>query len=91
MIENVKEMIILYAPTVLCAASSVIGFFKTAKQLSKNAKDISESAEMSNLKKEIKSLREQLQCQNKLNYEIMEQNKEILKNDKADEEIQENV
>lgn len=94
MIENIKELIVLYAPTVLCCVSSVVGFFKTAKQLKANSKEITESASITKLKNEIKALRETIACHNQYEVTLIEQNKEILqdhaeqKNEKIQEDLQ---
>lgn len=92
MIETIKEALILYAPTVLCCVSSVVGFLKTAKQLKQNKDDITKSVEINNLKKEVKNLRETIACHTHYELKLIEQNREILKHENSkNEEIQENL
>ena len=93
-----KELILMYAPTVMVAVTTVVGFVKTAAQLRNNVKDITKSAELTSLKNEIKGLREQISCvsirMNELKNEIMENNLKNVReksDDKENDSVSEEV
>lgn len=67
MIDQVKELIILYAPTVLMAISTIINYIKVFKGLKQE-----------DLKKELEKTQELLSQQAKDNAEIKELNRELI-------------
>ena len=67
MIDQVKELIILYAPTVLMAISTIINYIKVFKGLKQE-----------DLKKELERTQELLSQQAKDNAEIKELNRELI-------------
>ena len=86
-----KELILMYAPTVMVAVTTVVGFFKTAAQLRNNVKDITKSAELSSLKKEVEQLRKQLSCTSRELNEAIKELREVKKNDKENDSVSEEV
>ena len=92
---NIKELIAMYAPTVLMVVSVIMNYLKTFKELKKNVSDIENSKVLTDTKKEIDSLKEQLAMQAKdnlelkvLQMELINELKKVKKYD-TDKEIQE--
>lgn len=65
---EIKELIIMYAPTVFMALSVIMNYLKTFKELKKNVSG--NKTETDRLKGEIDSLKEQLAMQAKDNLEL---------------------
>ena len=90
---EIKELIAMYAPTVLMVISVIMNYLKTFKELKKNG--LGNKTETDRLKEEIDSLKEQLAMQAKDNLQLkallMENVNELKKVKKydADKEIQE--
>lgn len=90
---EIKELIAMYAPTVLMVISVIMNYLKTFKELKKNVSG--NKTETDRLKGEIDSLKEQLAMQAKDNLELkvllMENVNELKKVKKydTDKEIQE--
>ena len=90
---EIKELIAMYAPTVLMVISVIMNYLKTFKELNKNV--LGNKTETDRLKGEIDSLKEQLAMQAKDNLELkvllmenVNELKKVKKYDK-DKEIQE--
>ena len=90
---EIKELIAMYAPTVLMVISVIMNYLKTFKELNKNV--LGNKTETDRLKGEIDSLKEQLSMQAKDNLELkcllmenVNELKKVKKYDK-DKEIQE--
>lgn len=90
---EIKELIAMYAPTVLMVVSVIMNYIKTFKELKENT--LGNKTETDRLKGEIDSLKEQLAMQAKDNLELkvllMENVNELKKVKKydTDKEIQE--
>lgn len=90
---EIKELIAMYAPTVLMVISVIMNYLKTFKELKKNV--LGNKTETDRLKEEIDSLKEQLAMQAKDNLQLkvllMENVNELKKVKKydTDKEIQE--
>lgn len=90
---EIKELIAMYAPTVLMVISVIMNYLKTFKELKKNV--LGNKTETDRLKEEIDSLKEQLAMQAKDNLQLkvllMENVNELKKVEKydTDKEIQE--
>ena len=90
---EIKELIAMYAPTVLMVVSVIMNYLKTFKELKKNV--LGNKTETDRLKGEIDSLKEQLAMQAKDNLELkvllMENVNELkrVKKYDTDKEIQE--
>ena len=90
---EIKELIAMYAPTVLMVISVIMNYIKTFKELKKNV--LGNKTETDRLKEEIDSLKEQLAMQAKDNLQLkvllMENVNELKKVKKydTDKEIQE--
>lgn len=90
---DIKELIAMYAPTVLMVISVIMNYLKTFKELKKNV--LGNKTETDRLKGEIDSLKEQLTMQSKDNLQLkcllMETVNELKKVKKYDtnKEIQE--
>lgn len=90
---EIKELIAMYAPTVLMVISVIMNYLKTFKELKKNV--LGNKTETNRLKGEIDSLKEQLAMQAKDNLELkvllMENVNELKKVKKydTDKEVQE--
>ena len=90
---EIKEIIAMYAPTVLMVISVIMNYIKTFKELKKNV--LGNKTETDRLKEEIDSLKEKLAMQAKDNLELkcllMENVNELKKVKKydTDKEIQE--
>ena len=90
---EIKELIAMYAPTVLMVVSVIMNYLKTFKELKKNV--LGSKTETDRLKVEIDSLKEQLALQAKDNLQLkcllMENVNELKKVKKydTDKEIQE--
>lgn len=90
---EIKELIAMYAPTVLMVISVIMNYLKTFKELKKNV--LGNKTETDRLKGEIDSLKEQLTMQSKDNLQLkcllMETVNELKKVKKYDtnKEIQE--
>ena len=90
---EIKELIAMYAPTVLMVVSVIMNYLKTFKELKKNV--LGNKTETDRLKGEIDSLKEQLAMQAKDNLELkvllMENVNELKRVQKydTDKEIQE--
>ena len=90
---EIKELIAMYAPTVLMVVSVIMNYLKTFKELKKNV--LGSKTETDRLKGEIDSLKEQLAMQAKDNLQLkvllMENVNELKKVKKYDtnKEIQE--
>lgn len=67
MIEQIKELIVLYAPTVLMAVATVVNYLKIFKGLKQE-----------NLQKELTETRQLLVQQAKDNAEIKQLNRELI-------------
>lgn len=67
MIEQIKELIVLYAPTVLMAVATVVNYLKIFKGLKQE-----------NLQKELAETRQLLAQQAKDNAEIKQLNRELI-------------
>lgn len=67
MIEQIKELIVLYAPTVLMAVATVVNYLKIFKGLKQE-----------NLQKELAETRQLLVQQAKDNAEIKQLNRELI-------------
>ena len=65
---EIKELIAMYAPTVLMVISVIMNYLKTFKELKKNVSG--NKTETDRLKGEIDSLKEQLTMQAKDNLEL---------------------
>lgn len=65
---EIKELIAMYAPTVLMVISVIMNYLKTFKELKKNV--LGNKTETDRLKEEIDSLKEQLAMQAKDNLEL---------------------
>ena len=65
---EIKELIAMYAPTVLMVVSVIMNYLKTFKELKKNV--LGNKTETDRLKGEIDSLKEQLAMQAKDNLEL---------------------
>ena len=65
---EIKELIAMYAPTVLMVVSVIMNYLKTFKELKKNVSG--NKTETDRLKGEIDSLKEQLAMQAKDNLEL---------------------
>ena len=65
---EIKELIAMYAPTVLMVVSVIMNYIKTFKELKKNV--LGNKTETDRLKEEIDSLKEQLDMQAKDNLEL---------------------
>lgn len=90
---EIKELIAMYAPTVLMVVSVIMNYLKTFKELKKNV--LGNKTETDRLKEEIDSLKEQLAMQAKdnlqlkvLQMELINELKKVEKYD-TDKEIQE--
>ena len=92
---EIKELIAMYAPTVLMVVSVIVDYLKTFKELKKNVSNIENSKVLTETKNEIAELKEQLARQAKENLELkvlqMELINELKKVEKYDtnKEIQE--
>ena len=90
---EIKELIAMYAPTVLMVISVIMNYIKTFKELKKNV--LGNKTETDRLKEEIDSLKEQLAMQAKDNLQLkvllMENVNELkrVKKYDTDKEIQE--
>ena len=90
---EIKELIAMYAPTVLMVVSVIMNYLKTFKELKKNV--LGNKTETDRLKDEIDSLKEQLAMQAKDNLQLkvllMENVNELkrVKKYDTDKEIQE--
>ena len=90
---TIKELIAMYAPTVLMVVSVIMNYLKTFKELKKNV--LGNKTETDRLKEEIDSLKEQLAMQAKDNLQLkvllMENVNELKRVNKydTDKEIQE--
>lgn len=90
---EIKELIAMYAPTVLMVISVIMNYLKTFKELKRNV--LGNKTETNRLKGEIDSLKEQLAMQAKDNLELkvllMENVNELKRVEKYDtnKEIQE--
>lgn len=67
---NIKELIAMYAPTVLMAVSVIMNYLKTFKELKRNVSNIENSKVLKDTKNEIAELKEQLAIQAKENLEL---------------------
>lgn len=65
---EIKELIAMYAPTVLMVVSVIMNYLKTFKELKKNV--LGNKTETDRLKEEIDSLKEQLAMQAKDNLQL---------------------
>lgn len=65
---EIKELIAMYAPTVLMVISVIMNYLKTFKELKKNV--LGNKTETDRLKGEIDSLKEQLAMQAKDNLQL---------------------
>lgn len=92
---EIKELIAMYAPTVLMVVSVIMNYLKTFKELKKNVSNIENSKVLTDTKKEMDYLKELLDMQAKDNLELkvlqMELINELKKVEKYDtnKEIQE--
>ena len=90
---EIKEIIAMYAPTVLMVVSVIMNYLKTFKELKKNV--LGNKTETDRLKGELDSLKEQLAMQAKDNLQLkvllMENVNELkrVKKYDTDKEIQE--
>ena len=66
--RTIKELIAMYAPTVLRVISVIMNYLKTFKELKKNV--LGNKTETDRLKEEIDSLKEQLAMQAKDNLQL---------------------
>lgn len=57
-----KDLIILYAPTILTVVSALTAFIKMGSALKSQKKEIVDSAEMKELKKEMKNMCTEIDC-----------------------------
>ena len=67
---NIKELVAMYAPTILMAISVIMNYLKTFKELKKNVSNIENSKVLTETKKEVAELKEQLSRQAKENLEM---------------------
>ena len=67
---NIKELIAMYAPTVLMAVSVIMNYLKTFKELKRNVSNIENSKVLKETNNEIAELKEQLDMQAKENLEL---------------------
>ena len=67
---NIKELIAMYAPTVLMAVSVIMNYLKTFKELKRNVSNIENSKVLKETNNEIAELKEQLAIQAKENLEL---------------------
>ena len=67
---NIKELIAMYAPTVLMVVSVIMNYLKTFKELKRNVSNIENSKVLKETKNEITELKEQLDMQAKENLEL---------------------
>ena len=67
---NIKELIAMYAPTVLMAVSVIMNYLKTFKELKRNVSNIENSKVLKETKNQITELKEQLDMQAKENLEL---------------------
>lgn len=67
---NIKELVAMYAPTILMAISVIMNYLKTFKELKKNVSNIENSKVLTETKKEVSELKEQLSRQAKENLEM---------------------
>ena len=67
---NIKELIAMYAPTVLMVVSVIMNYVKTFKELKRNVSNIENSKVLKETKNQITELKEQLDMQAKENLEL---------------------
>ena len=67
---DIKELIAMYAPTVLMVVSVIMNYLKTFKELKRNVSSIENSKVLTETKNEIAELKEQLAIQSKENLEL---------------------
>lgn len=78
MTTKIQELIVMYAPTVFMAISTVLNYAKTFKALNLNVKNIEESSMLRGIKSDLSKLQEELIEQRKDNIELRKLNMELI-------------
>lgn len=78
MIETIKEFIVMYAPTVILAVSTVASYLTTFKALKSNVEDMTENITIKSLTSELKKTQAALEQTAHDNAEIKRTQKELI-------------
>lgn len=78
MIESIRELIVMYAPTVILAISTVASYLTTFKALKSNVKDMTENITIKSLTNELKKTQAALEQTAHDNAEIKRTQKELI-------------
>ena len=75
---NIKEMILMYAPTILMAVSVILNYLKTFKALKTNVKNMENSKSVKTLNKGIGDLQFEIVSRSKYLVELKQSNEKLM-------------
>ena len=75
---NIKEMILMYAPTILMAVSVILNYLKTFKALKTNVKNMENSKSVKSLNKGIGDLQFEIVSRSKYLVELKQSNEKLM-------------
>ena len=75
---NIKELILMYAPTILMAVSVVLNYLKTFKALKTNVKNMENSKSVKSLNKKIGDLQFEIVSRSKYLVELKQSNEKLM-------------
>lgn len=75
---NIKEMILMYAPTILMAVSVILNYLKTFKALKTNVKNMENSKSVKSLNKGIGDLQFEIVSRSKYLVELKNSNEKLM-------------
>lgn len=78
MIESIRELIVMYAPTVILAVSTVASYLTTFKELKSNVTAIVENKNIKDLRRELEETKALLRQTAQDNAEIKRTQKELI-------------
>ena len=75
---NIKELILMYAPTIIMAVSVVLNYLKTFKALKTNVKNMENSKSVKSLNKKIGDLQFEIVSRSKYLVELKQSNEKLM-------------
>ena len=75
---NIKELVLMYAPTILMAVSVVLNYLKTFKALKTNVKNMENSKSVKSLNKKIGDLQFEIVSRSKYLVELKQSNEKLM-------------
>ena len=75
---NIKEMILMYAPTILMAVSVILNYLKTFKALKTNVKNMENSKSVKSLNKGIGDLQFEIVSRSKYLIDLKNSNEKLM-------------